>query len=206
MRAAGAGSPLIWFRTDKYAGKTELSWRENYTAYTSLDEIVSGGQIIATNSYLIEPGQTLKVLKSTGTGTVEVTGTPKVISIKNETETEFACGISQANPGGSVTPMCAFPLYGGNLNLIAPIAKILLMFSTNQVNTGTVIHKAYSSGLLIDLTNENSRQVSYHINTGWGWDGGSWAAKVKADASLTPLLIEKSKSLAERHLASLHQR
>ncbi|OSJ11738.1 hypothetical protein BST63_06490 [Bradyrhizobium canariense] len=34
---------------------------------------------------------------------------------------------------------------------MAPIQKVMLTFATNQVNTGTVIDKAYSQSILIDL-------------------------------------------------------
>jgi len=88
------------------------------------------------------------------------------------------------------TPLCAFPLFGNNMDVIIPIEKVLLMFSTTPVNTGTVIEQSYGSGLLIDLTAENHRSVGYDINKGWSWGGYSWAQSVPPSAELVPLLIE----------------
>lgn len=202
--AAGGGAPLVWFQTKEFGLKTTVSWEEQYQAYTSLSAIIANGQITEANSYDIGLGQTLNVTSTSGTGTVDVThGTAGAISISNGIKSQFTCGISQTQADGTVAAMCAFPLYGLNLDLIAPIEKVLLMFSTSPVNTGTVIEQAYSPGILIDLTGENSRDVSYDINEGWSWGGSSWAAPVNAGDSLVPLLIENSASLAKRHLASL---
>jgi hypothetical protein len=74
--------------------------------------------------------------------------------------------------------------------VIAPIEKILLMFSTKPLNTGAVVEQAYSSSIMVDLTANNTRDVSYDINKGWSWDGGSWAQQVPAQTNLVPLLIE----------------
>lgn len=54
-------------------------------------------------------------------------------------------------------PLCALPLYGKQLNAMPPIQKVMLTFATNQVNTGTVIDKAYSQSILIDLTLYSNR-------------------------------------------------
>lgn len=203
VRTTQAGAPLVWFQTKQYGLSTDLQWQEDYQAYTSTSQIVPQGQIKATNSYPIGLDNTLNVTNATGTGSVDTTqGTVGAITIHNQTTTQFACGISQTEPGGTVTPMCAFPLYGGNLDVIAPIEQVLLMFSSTPVNTGTVIEQAYSPGIIIDLTAENTRQVNYDINMGWTWDGGTWAASVQASQSLVPLLIQSSPSLARRQLAA----
>ena len=72
------------------------------------------------------------------------------------------------------------------------------MFSTLPVNTGTVIYQAYSPGLLIDLTGQNIRDVSYDINAGWNWDGGAWGRQVSPQERLIPLLIESSAQLSQK--------
>jgi hypothetical protein len=72
------------------------------------------------------------------------------------------------------------------------------MFSTRPVDTGTVIEQAYSTGILVDLTGQNSRKLTYDIDGGWSWGGGSWGKQIPAQASLVPLLIEKSTSLAKQ--------
>jgi hypothetical protein len=207
VKTSGAGAPLVWFDYSNYGLNTELAWSEQYQAYTSLSKIISGGEITTTNPYDIDLGNTLNVDGDTGTGYVDTLhGVPQAISIHNETNTQFTCGISQTAPGGGTAPMCAFNLFGGSLDVIAPIEQILLMFSSTPVNTGTVIYQAYSRGLMIDLTGENSRSVGYDVNLGWSWDGGPWGKQVKANEALAPLLIQSSPSLARRQLASVGAR
>jgi hypothetical protein len=204
VKTRATGAPLVWFQTTQFALLTEVSWRVQYQAYTSLSQVIPNGKIVASNAYEIDLDQTLNVTSSKGSGVVDTLhGTPKAISINNETNTQFTCGICQTNPAGGVTPMCAFKLYGGSLDVIAPIEQILLMFSSTPVNTGTVIEQAYSRGLIIDLTGDNARTVSFDINEGWSWDGGPWAKQVAAREDLKPLLIQNSPSLDKRQLASL---
>lgn len=186
----GGGQPVVWFKSNDYSLTTAVKWQVDYQAYTSKSSIIPNGTITAAANYDIAIGQALTVKGSQGTGTVGAGQVGNAISIMNETSDPFTCGISQL-VGGSSNPMCAFPLYGNQLDVMAPIEKVLLMFATTQVNTGTVIEKAYSSGVLIDLTAVNNRTVDFDINKGWSWGGFSWAQSVAPSADLSPLLIDK---------------
>jgi hypothetical protein len=198
----GGGAPLVWFSTNAFSLNTAVNWIEQYQAYTSKSAIIPNGSIIATAPYDIDLDQTLQVNDPVGgTGDVVNGGTNGAISILNQTTTQFTCGISQV-VGGVASPLCAFPLYGNNLDVIAPIEKVLLMFSTTPLNTGTVIYQAYSQGILIDLTGTNSRAVNYDINAGWTWGGGAWAQAVPANSNLVPLLIGSSSSLEQSILTA----
>ena len=86
--------------------------------------------------------------------------------------------------------MCAFPLHGLMLDVIEPIEKVMFMFATNTQNTGTVIYKSYSSGVMIDLTQSQTRAVNFGIDAGWTWGTGTWAKQYPPSTSLVPLLIE----------------
>jgi hypothetical protein len=193
VQANTAGAPLVWFSLspDDYSEKTQIAWQVQYEAYTSRSKIIPNGRVTSTFSTKIELGQTLTVEPNRGGGGEVTTGGPaQAISIRNKTDVEYTCGISQQVSGRS-NPMCAFPLLGGgNKDVIAPIEKILLMFSTSPLNTGTVIYQAYSEGVIIDLTSANIRAVKYEVNKGWSWGGYNWARKVEADEELVPLLIE----------------
>jgi hypothetical protein len=186
--AQGGGAPLVWFNTGTYSASTVVSWQELYQAYTSNSAIIPNGQIVASFAADIDLGQTLQV-QAGGIGTVVNGGPDVAISVLNQTSTPFTCGISQVQ-AGVATPLCAFPLYGNGLDVIAPIEKVLLMFSSLPVNTGTVVFQAYSQGILIDLTADNQRSVAFDINTGWSWGGFSWAQIVPPSSNLVPLLIE----------------
>lgn len=187
------GAPLVWFtlNPEDYSEKTQITWQVEYEAYTSRSKIIPNGRVSSSFSAHIDLGHTLTVLPNRGGGGDVTAGGPeRAISILNKTDVEYVCGISQKVEGKS-NPMCAFPLLGGgNKDVIAPIEKILLMFSTSPLNTGTVIYQAYSEGVMIDLTSANTRAVKYEVNKGWSWGGFNWARKVEADENLVPLLID----------------
>jgi hypothetical protein len=195
--AQGGGAPLVWFQltSTEYSALTQLQWSVQYQAYTSTSTIVPNGKVTASYATNVELGQQLNV-EPGGIGNVTTAGPATAISVYNTTSTQFTAGISQQAADGSNNPMCAFPLYGQQLDVIAPIEKVLLMFSTQPVNTGTVIEQAYSPGVLIDLTSSNQRAVAYDINAGWSWGGYSWAQTVAANENLVPLLIETSSASA----------
>jgi hypothetical protein len=188
----GGGVPVVWFTTKTYSTTTLVTWQTQYQAYTSSAADIPDGQVTASFSLNIDLGQTLVVTNgSNGTGDVENGGTSTAISIQNATTSPFTTGISQVvGSPGVASPLCAFPLYGQQMDVIAPIEKVLLMFSSAPVDTGAVIEQAYSPGILIDLTSANFREVSYDINKGWSWGNAAWAQQVPPNAELAPLLIE----------------
>jgi hypothetical protein len=188
---AGGGYPLVWFKSQTFGLQTIVAWQVQYQAYTSLEEIVTGGTITASNPYDADLGDILYVETQNGMGSIIQGGPTSSISIKNQTQTEFTCGISEVGPEGS-KPMCAFPLYGMHANTITPIEKVVLTFASEPVNTGQVIQQAFSTSLKIDLTGApgNSRTVEYAINTGWKWGGSPWAKQIEAGWDLVPVLIE----------------
>jgi hypothetical protein len=191
--SGGGGAPTVWFNTSNLSTTTAVDWVEQYQAYTS--NTVNFGpntQIVASFSADIGLNQTLNVQLGGG-GPVTDGSTPGAITIFNTTSTQYTCGINQMQSVGGAqvpTPLCAFPLYGNMQDIIAPVERVLFMFSTTPVNTGTVIYEMSSGGLLIDLTAENERAVSFDINAGWNWGGTSWGQSVPANADLVRLLIE----------------
>lgn len=199
----GGGLPLVWFGTDTYSGTTEVGWEAQYQAYTSSSEIVPNHQVVVGFSADIKLGQTLNVAAG-GIGTVVTGGRPTAISIQNTTTTPFTCGISEMT-AGSAKPICAFPLYGHIMDDFTPLEKLLLIFSTNQMKTGTALDyiydqftlASYSPGIFIDLTNAQQRAVNFDINQGWSWGGYVWAKQIPSKSNLVPLLIENGDSDAK---------
>jgi hypothetical protein len=194
IKTPGAGGqPTVWFQTKNIALNTNVKWQEQYSAYTSVTEIRNGATIEASNSYPIDLGQKLVVNNPAGIGFVAA-GTEGHIVINNQQAKTFTCGISQSSDVDSkdpvFTPLCAFPLYGQQADSFTPVQKVLLLFSTDKVDTGTVIEQAFSESLLVDVTGETLRQVSYDINDGWTWNqDASWAKKYPVEQSLSSLLI-----------------
>lgn len=181
------GMPLVWFRDAKVLGEVTITWSDAYQAYVSDSEIVSHASIETSSSVKIDLGQTAQLGADNGL-TVVSGGVKDAISIANQTSTRWACGIAQTIGDASV-PTCAFPLFGNNLDIIAPVEKVLFFFATATVNPGTIVDKAYGPGVLVDLTSNQQLKVEYDINKGWDFGNASWATAVQAGADIAPLLV-----------------
>jgi hypothetical protein len=197
-----AGAPVVWFKSSTFALQTAVDWTEQYQAFTTTQKIIPNGTITGVNAYDIDLGDTLQVTTTQGTGQPMAGGPAGAIGILNQTAKPFTCGISQEQRGTAM-PMCAFPLNGNGLDLIVPIEQVLLMFATNEVDTGTVLEESYGPGVMIDLTADNSVTLSYDINLGWNWGGGTWARSIGASSALIPLLIQPSSGLGAQVLQQM---
>ncbi len=180
-------APTVWFQSQDFLQTTQVIWTEQYQAYISTSQIIPNGTIEANTAIDIDLAQTADA-DSDGNLTVEEQGTQSAISIANQSSTQWTAGISEV-VNGTANPLCAMPLFGNMLDVIAPIEKVLLMFATATVNTGTVIYQSYSAGVLVDLTSAQQRSVNFDINNGWNWGGASWGTAVPAQENLVPILI-----------------
>lgn len=195
-----AGRPLVWLRMPNCAKTTIVSWTDQYEAYISNSPIVSNQEVVVGTALSIMAGQTFQI-GAGGSVAVLREGPPAAISILNTTGQPLTCGISEMQNGTS-TPACAFPLNGNSVDVITPLEKLLLMFSTVTVSTGSVLDQsfilsgpgAYSPGILIDLNREEERKVIFDINEGWSWGGYTWGQQISATSSLVPFLIEADAS------------
>ncbi|CAB1275499.1 hypothetical protein [Candidatus Nitrosacidococcus tergens] len=192
-------APLVWFRTNIYLKTTKIKWTEQYQAYTSRDSLIPNGTVSASTAYNIDFGQILVVNSEAGTGDVVGRGVPETISVRNNViGTEFTSGISQM-VGDKASPLCALPLYGaGHLITMAPIQKVLVMFSAESKVAGSVTYKAFSPSGLFNFGKETEREVQYEINNGWSWGKAIWGETVLPGDELQSLLIERSVVLEDR--------
>lgn len=189
------GVPLVWFKTTKFSAGMEIDWSVAYEAYTSSSDSISGGTVTASNHSSVDLGQTFSVTDASGAGAISATGTPQAIQIANSSGVPFVCGISQPVAGVS-TPLCAFPLAGQDMDIIAPIQQVVLVFAAKQFNTGSVIEQAFGQGVVIDLTAVPTRSLTFEQNAGWSWaTGETWAKTIPASGSLVPFVIVSTPSL-----------
>jgi hypothetical protein len=197
------GAPLVWFSTQKFSQTTTVAWTEQYQGYTSQSSMIPTGTVTAGAAYDMSLGSTLTITDAAGDGTVTTGGTGNAISILNGTTSPFpSSGISQVNPDtNKATPLCAFPLHGGGLNVFAPKELVLLAFATLAVDTGKVIFQSFAPAALFDLTSENELSVGYDIDKGW-LTADPNIKLYQAGTDLAPLLLVPSASLSRRALAS----
>lgn len=191
-----AGVPAVSSQIQNYSLNTVVSLGAQLQAYTAPQSPLTPGQTIVPGFATdIELGQTLNINQAGSTGTVVNGGNPSAITVVNQTTTPAVCGTATEVSGAAV-PVCAFPLYGNGIELIAPIASFLLLFSTTPAAPGTLVEMSKGPGVLVDCSGSPSRSVSFDINNGWSWGGYAWAQSVPANANLVPLLIQYSEALA----------
>lgn len=197
VNGPGAGKPVVWFATSTFGLSTKVQWSESYRVFTSRGTSLGPNtQVSVDNDYPAGLNDILTVDSPTGTGTVSDGGPEDAISVVNATSTPFTCGISQMQSDGTYSPLAVFPLFGHSEDEMVPVEKVLLMFASATVDTGTVIEKSFSSGILIDLTGAPqdasgtvTRSVSYDINTSWNDSEGTWGTVLPPNTKLVPLLI-----------------
>lgn len=183
-RGYGGGALLIWRFREDYLANTTLKWDPEVDAYISNDPIQNQASVSVGVRTPIDLGQTVHV-SPTGGLTPMSGGGDGAITVLNEGTDPWTCGLIDRAAGAQT---CAFPLYGGAMDVFQPLDKVLLMFAANLMAAGQVIETAYSDGLLVDAADAD-RAVTFDINLGWSAGGAAWASPVKAGANLSELMI-----------------
>lgn len=195
VKTTAQGAPLVWFQRAALNDINPLAWSEQYAAYIAGDPIIPNYPIVANTKYDLALGETLNIADTFGDGTVVPAGTSGAIALNNQTTTLLTGGLWQPSPSEDGVPVCACALGGGQVTAITPLARVLLFFATQEMlSPGTVIEMAYGDALLIDLTDAPAPAVTFDINTGWSWGGGSWARVVSTGTPLGPLLFSATDS------------
>ena len=196
-----AGQVLVWFGSDLIGPRFVIAWNAAYAAYVTRSQ-QDPPEIDAT--FPIASGQTLSITDPLGTGSVLRTGQPGAITIQNNSDVPFRAGIAQDIGGGPVPqPLNAFPLYGNSVQVITPVERILLAFSTRAWQPGQAVDSlaapspasnaqhAGTGALLVDMdgAGEMGRSVAFDINRGWDWGAANWGQSIPVTASLAAVLI-----------------
>lgn len=192
VEASGTGQPTVWFKlaTNVLLTNTQITWQEKYQGYNSNSQVSENVQIVASNTIATDLGQ-LITIDSDGNLTGSSDGPEGAVTFSNLAKQRYTVGINQlVNQESNI--LCAFPITGsGSARMITPITKIVLIFATDTINTGTVITKAMSSGAFIDLTGTTERTVNYSTDLGWNATGSpTWLKNFNAMANMADMLIE----------------
>ncbi len=188
--ASSGGAPTVWFEDDQYMQSTDIVWQGDYRAYSSKTPVIPNAVVMPNVSLDVTPGQML-ICDVGGNATVKTGVSQRNISLLNRSSQQITAGISE-EVNGQISPICAFPLFGNMLDTVAPIEKVLLMFSTEELGTGTILERSMCASILVDLTGTTSRSVNFDINTGWSANGASWAQNLPAFTDIASVLIEET--------------
>jgi len=147
--------------------------------------------ITACSSQVIALGQSMLV-DNNGNTSVIAEGIKDAISIRNQGRHQWSCGISQRVTTLTPNPLCTMPLFGNSSHVIIPINKVFVSFASRElIKIGIPISQSVStSGILVDLTSAERRDLKYDLNNGWKPTNQVWAKTVTVGSNLTQLLIE----------------
>ncbi|MGW5114834.1 hypothetical protein ACWEQ8_05175 [Streptomyces noursei] len=191
VKTSGDAEPVVWFADSSYTTETDIAWHTEYQAYAS--PFAQSGPISTYNPEDIQLGETFTVESKKCLGRVDGKPDPaKPITVTNEVpETKFRVGIAQKpSVRDEFRPLCTSTMIADGTNSFAPVEKVLLIFATAEIDEGAVITRAFSAGVLIDLTGAEKRSVTFSTQKSWGWaQGAKWAEKITQNDPITKHLI-----------------
>lgn len=189
VQASGNGGITVWYKieTSDLLSTNTFTWTDDYKAFNSISDIKNNVQIIPGNVLAIQLGNVI-LIDSSGNLSITSDVYEGCISYVNSASKMYTVGYIQTD---NVT--CAFQINGGNSSrIMAPINKVALIFATDNITIGTIITKAMSSGVLIDMNGatNNSRSVNYKTADGWTSNTETWAYNFPSFTQLSTILIE----------------
>lgn len=187
-----AALPVVWQGLESFSTITSLSWSPATLGYTSYTPLQSGTQVSIGYSVAMQLGQVFNIAAG-GVGTVASHGIPGTISFINSVATPFTTGLALP-VGGSPVAICAAPLYGNNIQCVAPTNQIFLMFSNQPLAAGEMIVYSTGPGFLANFATAQSLLVNYDIDSGWSWGGFAWGSAVPPLSNLQQLLVQQPSS------------
>lgn len=190
VKSSGTGKPTLWQDITTFSNKNKVEWEDKYAGYVDNIKISKGTTIdVSSNNQPMDPGEKL-VLNPDGTTTVTTNDAmANAFTFYNAKGEEWVCGIAQyAN--NAYSPICVFDLYGHTEDFIEPYDKVVLVFSTAQVDTGSVVEEALSASIELTLSpSAPAITVGYDINTSWDTKGNPYAKVNPLPVNLAAILI-----------------
>jgi hypothetical protein len=208
---ASSFTPLCWGVTTVFLKSVLIEWEFNLCSYLSTSEIVDNKIIYiapleastsrSTSKFKSVAGSTFEValkqrmlIGDYGKVSVDTQNTLQNVLIQNDSSTAYATGICIY----SITDQqyygnCVFNTYGNNSIKVAPANKAFLMFTNQDIQNNTVILNSVNPGILIDLNTcegeDNSRTVSFDINTAWNSNNQIWVKTFPTGSNLKSILV-----------------
>jgi hypothetical protein len=158
---------------------------------TSISKSTAKFKSVAGSTYEIELKQRM-LIEDYGKVSIDTQNTLKNVLIQNDSSTAYTTGICiYSNTDEQYYGNCVFNTYGNHNIKVAPVNKAFLMFSSQDIQNNTVILNSDNPGILIDLTTseDNSRTVSYDINTGWNSNNQLWVKQYPRRTDLRKILV-----------------
>lgn len=186
------GQPTVWFTSNAFLDNVQVQWSENIQGYISNTVVQPNVVIQASTMKAISLGQTWQVA-SDESSTIVSKGQSGAVTFHSEySGSSLACGLCAQTANGDPTPYCAFDLEGGISVQLTPIEKVAFILATDSINTGTVIEQAFSDGILIDMTSNNTQSLKYVKGQGWVHSDDASFTDISDGDSLRAMLVSSN--------------
>lgn len=201
VAASGTGAITLWQKIESkdISTKVTLTWQEKYSAYNSTSEVKDRSRIRPGNKVSVSNGQ-LVTIDTAGNLSVSNLGEPRGIAFINNAPHLFTVGLlCQVGTASAKHVSNAFTILGsGAARAIQPMNKVALIFSPAGIDIDTIVARAPSNGVLIDVAKavNDTREIDFSIADGWRTNGRTWATVFDALEDLPTLLISQSYSSA----------
>ena len=186
--------PTLWFQQDRFASKVDISWKDTFGGYFSATDIKENAVIDISTSSAMTLGDILTLLDN-GDNSLSTGGVPTAYNFKSDKTETWTCGLTVSAKGTEATPICAFPQYGAAANVLMPYDKVLLLFTQEQQDTGSVLQTAVTMSISIIMSPQVPEiSVAFDINTGWDTRNQPQATSNPVEFNMAPDLIVPLKS------------
>ncbi|MFT5778777.1 MAG: hypothetical protein ACI837_001733 [Crocinitomicaceae bacterium] len=182
--------PTVWTTIDHFAGTVEISWSDNYGGYFSNTMIAQGARVSIATEQNMNPGEVI-TLSQNGSSSVAATGGIQgAFAFMSEQTNTWTSGLTASANGSNPTSICAFSLYGSTTNILESYERVVILFTQELMEPGTIVRTAVSSSLSITLSAASpTLAVIFNINTGWDTLGSPYAQLNPSNFELAPGLI-----------------
>jgi len=195
--ASGVGGITVWEKldTDNIHSINTIKWSSNFCGYNSITGI-ENGNVIHFSSLVenIKLGDIIQIDQYGNLNQQRNENSPKqFFSFINRSNRKYTIGFTQKLENQQVCKNinCAFTVLGGNsTRLLAPSYKVALIFSTENFSVNTIIENTMSAGILVNLEDDNTREVHFDTQNGWMLNRELWARQFEAFINLSSLLID----------------
>ena len=174
--------------------QTQINCEEEVHAYIS-DDVVEENKVIYPRQRIsLKSGNSIQI-DSSGHFQATQTGRGHGIHVQSKTNASYTIGLAQKiwTIEKNVAPSILFAtsLTGvGKSCTMTTTDKVLLIFSTENYDSGTPLHKTISTGAFIDMSGFAHRAVSFNLENGWQAHGADWLKVIPAFRNLKDLLLE----------------
>ena len=181
--------PTLWFQQDRFSSTVDISWADTFGGYFSATDIKENAVVKISTEDLMNLGDILTLQENGGSAKTSG-GVSTAYNFKSDKTETWTCGLTTSAKGGEATPICAFPQYGAVANVLMPYDKVLLLFTQEQQDTGSVLQTAVSSSISIIMSPQvPDIGVAFDINTGWNTRSQPQAVSNPVNFDMAPDLI-----------------